>query len=158
MTRVTSLILALTLATGCATLTSAQEEIAPGQAIGKRVELVVSSKIEGGEFICEGEVVLVDQKKLVLEEVTKTETTINGVPASLTGIPFLTNPNNAEKLFTNVGVNKKIELEFGIVLSLDRIKSCRIASEAAAPTKTRLHPWFRTGFNRTGLDLPQSTR
>lgn len=100
---------------------SAQEELVPAHAIGKRVELTVNYKNEKGQFKCTGVVVQVDQKKLIMEEVSKTEEIQRGVP-------FMGNLNERdEKLFTNVGGTKTVALEFGIVLPLSRIKSCRLA-------------------------------
>ncbi|MDB4778369.1 hypothetical protein OAG68_02825 [bacterium] len=152
MARISALILIANIVFACVAITSAQEEISPGQAIGTRVELVVSSKIEGGEFICDGIVVQVDQEKLTLEEVNKTETSIRGVP-------FLSNLSPGSKLFTNVVAFKKVELEFGIVLPLDRIKSCRIAEGNLGKLEPQEWPsWVPAGLNRTGRFQLQGAR
>ena len=97
-----------------------QEEKSPAHAIGKRIELKVKNRHGEGEYICTGIVTQVDQKRVILEDVTRTRF-IN------TGVPVLSKIPHTNKLFKNVGAEQMIELDYGIVLKLDQIKSWRIA-------------------------------
>ncbi len=119
MARISTLVLFVLIIVGT-TSACAQEQDSPAHAIGKRVELTVNHKNGDGEFTCVGIVTQVDQKRLILEKVTKTEMVDRGVP-------FLSNIRQQDKVFTNVGLNKTVELEFGIVLQLVQIKSWRLA-------------------------------
>lgn len=129
MVRVSKFLLLAISILICTSNSTAQEMVSPTHAIGKRVKLKVKSRNEGEEFTCTGIVVQVDLKKLILENVIKTRVANRGVP-------FLSNLNSQEKIFTNVAAVESVALEFDIVLSLDRIKSCTLVT--AEPEKDSL--------------------
>ena len=79
MTRVSTLALFVFIIAS-PTLTFAQEQKSPVQVIGKRVELTVNHRNGNGKSTFVGILTEVDQERLILEDVTKTEVGNTGVP------------------------------------------------------------------------------
>ena len=101
------------------TFTLTQDQQSPAQAIGKRVEIKVNHRHGEGRSTFVGMITQVDEKRLILEDVSKMRFVD-------TGVPFLSNLPKSDKLFKNVRADKTIKLEYGIVLQLDQIHSWRV--------------------------------